>query len=71
MKAQELRNKNTDELKQQLNELLAEQFKLRMQHGTGQLPNASRLRTVRRDIARVHTIMTEQRRSDASATENK
>lgn len=57
MKAEELRTKTIDELNQQLKDLLEEQFKLRMQHGSGQLVNTSGLRRVRKDIARVKTTL--------------
>jgi len=68
MKAEDLRTKNVDELNQQMRELLEEQFKIRMQHGAGQLPKTSGLRQVRRDIARVKTIL-EQLRQASQATE--
>lgn len=61
MKADELRSKNEQELQQQLEELLREQFNLRMQQGVGQLARPSQMRAVRRDIARVKTIMSEIR----------
>lgn len=61
MKAEDLRTKNVDELNQQLKELLDEQFKMRMQHGSGQLVNTSGLRRVRKDIARVKTILGQHR----------
>ena len=57
MKASELRGKNADELQQELTQLLRDQFKLRMQKATQQLTNTSQLRKVRRDIARVRTVM--------------
>ena len=60
MKATELRNKSNDELKQELLELLKAQFSLRMQKGTQQLNNTSQLGKVRRDIARVRTILRER-----------
>lgn len=60
MKATELRNKSNDELKQELLELLKAQFSLRMQKGTQQLSNTSQLDKVRRDIARVRTILRER-----------
>ncbi|MEW5791224.1 MAG: 50S ribosomal protein L29 [Pseudomonadota bacterium] len=60
MKANELRQKPAEELKSELIELLNEQFKLRMQHATAQLANTARLRSVRRDIARVRTILGEK-----------
>lgn len=59
MKAEELRKKNSKELQAELDELLKEQFKLRMQKGSGQMSNPARFKTVRRDIARIKTIMTE------------
>jgi len=60
MKASELRGKNEDELKSELNELLKAQFGLRMQAATQQLSNTSQIKKVRRDIARVRTIMKER-----------
>jgi len=67
MKAEDLRIKSVDELKQQLKELLEEQFKIRMQHGAGQLVNTSGLRRVRKDIARVKTILGQQSDADQPA----
>jgi len=60
MKASELRSKNDDELKGELNDLLKAQFGLRMQVATQQLSNTSQMKKVRRDIARVRTIMKER-----------
>ena len=60
MKATELRNKSNYELKQELLDLLKAQFSLRMQKGTQQLSNTSQLGKVRRDIARVRTIIRER-----------
>ena len=60
MKAIELRNKSNDELKKELLDLLKAQFSLRMQKGTQQLSNTSQLGKVRRDIARVRTILRER-----------
>ncbi len=59
MKASELRSKDASELQEELESLLRAQFNLRMQRATQQLSNTSQLRQVRRDIARVRTIMTE------------
>lgn len=59
MKAQELRKKSNQELQDELTELLKEQFKLRMQKSSGQIGNPSRFNSVRKDIARVKTIMAE------------
>ena len=60
MKATELREKSVSELQQQLLELLKEQFNLRMQKTTGQLAQTHLLGQVRRDIARVKTVLTEK-----------
>jgi large subunit ribosomal protein L29 len=60
MKASELRSKSVDELKQELHELLKGHFGLRMQHATQQLNNTSQLNKVRRDIARVRTVLNEK-----------
>jgi large subunit ribosomal protein L29 len=60
MKAIELKTKSNDELKQELLDLLKAQFSLRMQKGTQQLSNTSQLGKVRRDIARVRTILRER-----------
>ncbi|WP_133511823.1 50S ribosomal protein L29 [Candidatus Thiosymbion oneisti] len=59
MKANDLRTSSAGELRTQLEELLREQFNLRMQKGTGQLSRPSQMRAVRRDIARIKTLMTE------------
>lgn len=59
MKASELRKKSKAELTEELNGLLREQFNLRMQKGTGQLSNSAQIKTVRRHIARVKTVMNE------------
>ena len=60
MKASELRGKGADELQKELESLLRAQFGLRMQLATQQLSNTSQLKKVRRDIARVRTIMKEK-----------
>lgn len=57
MKASDLRNKDQAALQQELNDLLKAQFGLRMQKATQQLTNTSQLKKVRRDIARVKTVM--------------
>ncbi|MCU7941960.1 MAG: 50S ribosomal protein L29 [Candidatus Thiodiazotropha sp. (ex Cardiolucina cf. quadrata)] len=66
MKASELREKSQQELTTTLEELLKEQFNLRMQRGTGQLTKPSRMMEVRKDIARVKTLMNEQKSGEAS-----
>ena len=60
MKASELRDKDVAGLNQELSELLKAQFGLRMQKATQQLQNTSQLKKVRRDIARVRTVMKEK-----------
>ena len=60
MKASELRDKDGEALGKELTDLLKAQFGLRMQIATQQLSNTSQLKKVRRDIARVRTVMTEQ-----------
>jgi large subunit ribosomal protein L29 len=61
MKAKDLRKSSAEELQKQLQELLKEQFSLRMQRGVGQLSRPSQMRVVRRDIARIKTVMTEMK----------
>jgi large subunit ribosomal protein L29 len=59
MKASEVRELGFEEIRQRLRELTEEQFNLRFQHATDQLENAMRLRHVKRDIARMKTILRE------------
>lgn len=68
MKAQDLRAKTTDELKDQLITLKKEQFNLRFQQASGQLENTARIREVRRDIARIKTLLTEKRQAENKET---
>ena len=60
MKAGDVRLKTKDELSDQLDTLKKEQFNLRFQRASGQLDNTARVRVVRRDIARIKTILTEK-----------
>ncbi len=60
MKPSELRAKSQDELQKELEELLKAQFGLRMQLATQQLSNTSQKRKLRKDIARVRTVMREK-----------
>jgi len=60
MKANELRDKSVEDLNNQLVELLREQFNLSMQKGTGQLAKPHLISEVRRNIARVKTVLTEK-----------
>jgi len=63
MKANELRAQDAGALDKELQELLKAQFSLRMQKATQQLSNTSQLRKVRRDIARVRTVLAEKARA--------
>jgi large subunit ribosomal protein L29 len=65
MKAGELKGKSPEELQQELNSLLKAQFGLRMQKATQQLTNTSQLAKVRRDIARVRTMLADKGRVKA------
>ncbi len=69
MKASEMREKSADELNKELMALLEEQFKLRMQKGTGQLARPHQMKDVRRNIARVKTILTEKSGSQKSGSQ--
>ncbi len=60
MKASELRQKSVDELKNELGELLRAQFSMRMQVATQQSSKVDQLGKLRKDIARVRTLMTEK-----------
>ena len=60
MKANELREKSVEQLNEVLVDLLKQQFGLRMQHATGQLGKTSEIKQVRRDIARVKTVIAEK-----------
>ena len=66
MNAAELRDKTPDQLREQLVNLKKEQFNLRFQAATGQLENPARMKTVRRDVARVLTVLNEKA-ADASS----
>ena len=68
MKATDLRTKTDDELKDQLADLRKEAFNLRFQAASGQLENTAQAKTVRRDIARIKTIIGE-RASAAAASQ--
>ena len=68
MKAEEIRSMTADQLDDQLVKLKKEQFNLRFQRASGQLENTSRVREVRRDIARIKTILGERRRQELQGT---
>jgi large subunit ribosomal protein L29 len=67
MKPSELRELDVDELRRKEVELKDQLFKLRFQHELGQLENAAKLRNVRRDIARIETIIQEMAAKKAQA----
>ena len=62
-KADDFRANSADELGTQLQNLKKEQFNLRFQRANGQVDNTGRIRILRRDIARIETVLTEQRRA--------
>ena len=64
-KGDDIRAKSADELNTELVSLKKEQFNLRFQLANGQAENTGRIRTVRRTIARIETVLTEQRRKKA------
>ncbi|SDY51133.1 50S ribosomal protein L29 [Citreimonas salinaria] len=66
MNASELRDKTPDQLRDQLVQLKKEAFNLRFQAATGQSENTARMRVVRRDVARVKTILNEKAASAAT-----
>lgn len=66
MDASDLRGKTPDELRTELEKLKKEAFNLRFQGATGQLENTARMRIVRRDVARIKTILNEKARAAAS-----
>jgi len=61
MKAEEVRTKTLDQLNEDLENLCKEAFNLRFQRVSGQLENTARVRAVRRDIARIKTVLSEKR----------
>lgn len=68
MKAEDVRAKSDDELKEQLLDLRKESLNLRFQSVSGQLENTARVRDVRRDIGRIKTILNERLRSAVQAS---
>ncbi|WBU51958.1 MULTISPECIES: 50S ribosomal protein L29 [Paracoccus] len=67
MKAQELKDKTPEQLNEQLVSLKKEAFNLRFQQATGQLESTARMRAVRRDVARVKTVLN-QKAADAASS---
>ena len=67
MQASELREKSVEELNQELLELRREQFNLRMQQATGELTHHTEHRRVRKDIARIKTVLNELERAEGDS----
>jgi len=65
MKASEMRGKSGEQLRGMLSDLLREQFNLRMQQGTGQLSRPSRVKKIRKEIARIKTVINEAKAGEA------
>lgn len=66
MKSKEVRDLTEDQLDEQLTKLKKEQFNLRFQRASGQLENTSRVREIRRDIARVKTVQAQKRQTKSA-----
>ena len=66
MKAEDLRAKTVDELRDEIDSLAKEAFNLRFQKASGQLENTARVRAVRRDMARVKTVLNQKAQDTAS-----
>ena len=67
MNATELREKTPDQLRDEILRLKKEAFNLRFQQATGQMENTSRIRVIRRDVARVKTVLNEKAASAAAS----
>jgi len=66
MKAKELRERSSEELNKSLSDLEEQLFKLRFQKSTGQIENPVKIREVRKDIARVLTVINERRAQESA-----
>jgi large subunit ribosomal protein L29 len=64
--SEDFRHKTPDQLRDRLSDLRKEQFNLRFQKATGQLEKTSRVRQVRRDIARIETVLSEKSKQSAA-----
>lgn len=67
MNATEMRNKSAAELREELKSLLREEFNLRMQRATGQLARPHQFQRIRKDIARIKTVLNEQVKAGKAA----
>ena len=63
MKAKEMREMGLEEMQHKRNDMKEEMFNLRFQHGVGQLENTAKLKQIKRDIARIETLIREQQRA--------
>ena len=68
MKASDIRKKEAEDLREEIDELRKQQFKLRMQGRTGQSFKHDRIKKNRRDIARIYTVLNEMKTADAGDT---
>ena len=71
MKIADVRQMSADQLEDEILKLKKEQFNLRFQRATGQLENTSRVRIIRRDIAKMKTVVREKKAPDAGASAKK
>jgi len=69
MKSSEIREMGLAEMQQKRDDLKEEMFNLRFQHGVGQLENTAKLKQIKRDIARIETLIKEQQRADKTEVE--
>ncbi len=69
MKSSEIREMGLEEMQRTRNDLKEEMFNLRFQHGVGQLENTVKLKQIKRDIARIETLIKEQQRADKPEVE--
>ncbi len=69
MKSSEIREMDLGEMQRKRDDMKEEMFNLRFQHGAGQLENTVRLKQIKRDIARIETLIREQQRADKTEVE--
>ena len=69
MKSSEIREMGLEEMQSKRNDMKEEMFNLRFQHGVGQLENTAKLKQIKRDIARIETLIREQQRADKTEVE--
>ena len=69
MKSSEIREMGLEEIQRKRDDMKEEMFNLRFQHGVGQLENTAKLKQIKRDIARIETLIREQQRADKTEVE--